>query len=90
MGRRARRDGVTVYAVEREGPTRVGLVVRGATGSAVVRNRIRRRLRAAAATSVPRAGLEVAVEGDGSAAACDFQELTDALADALRATGGRQ
>jgi ribonuclease P protein component len=87
-GRRARRDGVTVYAVDRDGRTRVGLAVRSAAGSAVVRNRIRRRLRAAAAAAVPPEGLDVAVEGDGSVATQDFQELTGALAAAVRAVGG--
>ena len=47
-GRRCTRDGLTaVAAVRSEGPARLGLSVGKPAGSAVVRNRIRRRLRAA-------------------------------------------
>ena len=47
-GVRARRGGVTLVASRRgEGGTRVGLVVGRRVGSAVLRNRVKRRLRAA-------------------------------------------
>lgn len=47
-GRRCSRDGVTVIACPREdGPVRLGLSVGKGAGKAIVRNRIRRRLRAA-------------------------------------------
>lgn len=47
-GRRCSRDGVTaIVAVRDEGPARLGLSVARSSGKAVVRNKIRRRLREA-------------------------------------------
>lgn len=79
---------MTVYVLDRDGPTRVGLVVGRRVGSAVVRNRIRRRLRAAATAAVPAIGVDIAVEGDASVAGRDFQDLTGALSDAVSTVGG--
>lgn len=67
-------------------PTRVGLVVR-APQRAVVRNRIKRRLRAAFVACDPPVGYDVVIRADERAGAMDFTELTEALSDALDACG---
>jgi ribonuclease P protein component len=62
-------------------PPRVGFVVSKAVGNAVVRNRTKRRLRAAIAsqlTGIP-AGVDVVVRAQPAAANATFVELSDAL-----------
>lgn len=62
-------------------PPRVGFVVSKAVGNAVVRNRTKRRLRAAIATEltgIP-AGVDVVVRAQPSAATATFGELSEAL-----------
>ncbi|MDQ3940029.1 MAG: ribonuclease P protein component [Actinomycetota bacterium] len=89
-GRRARRDGVTVVALRRDDPslpTRVGLTVPAAVGPAVVRNRIRRRLRAAAAAVAPPRGVDLVLGADRRVAREDFQVLVDYLRRALTDAG---
>lgn len=88
-GRRARVDGVTVFVRERadDEPARLGLAAVG-PGGAVVRNRIRRRLRAAFEHCESRAGIDVAVRGTNETTGSDFQDLVDSLREALNAAGG--
>jgi ribonuclease P protein component len=79
---------VRVSALERRSePSRLGLVVRGAD-TAVLRNRIRRRLRAAFCRSGFR-GHDVIVVATQRSATTDFQALVDQLREALsRAAAG--
>lgn len=91
-GRRATRDGLVVYAATRpdEAPARLGLIVAGNVGPAVVRNRIRRRLRAIWRAAPPRPGVDVVVRALPDAVGRAYQELEDhltaALTDATRST----
>jgi ribonuclease P protein component len=89
-GRRARRDGVTVFVAERpaaELPTRLGLTVPRSAGTAVARNRTKRRLRAALRECAPGAGIDVVIRADGAAVGANFQELVGHLSGALGDTG---
>lgn len=90
-GRRARRDGVTVWVAARadDGMPRVGLAVRGGLGSAVVRNRIRRRLRAAFRELAPVSADVVIRAETPELVRTDFQELVTDLSDAVAAAGSR-
>lgn len=72
-------------------PPRVGFVVSKAVGNAVVRNRTKRRLRAAIATrldGIP-AGVDVVVRAQPAAANATFAELSDALIPLLHRAIGR-
>ncbi|WP_030160329.1 MULTISPECIES: ribonuclease P protein component [unclassified Glycomyces] len=74
---------------------RAGFVVSKAVGNAVVRNKVKRRLRHAAAAELPHwpAGTDVVVRATPRAAERDFAELrrdlTEAVQAARSATGGR-
>ena len=62
-------------------PPRVGFVVSKGVGNAVVRNRTKRRLRAAVATrlaGIP-GGVDVVVRAQPAAAQATFAELSDSL-----------
>lgn len=63
-------------------PSRLGMSVRTGTRSAVERNRIRRRVRAAFAKTAP-PGYDVVVRADPSLAQVDYQELVSSMKDAL-------
>jgi ribonuclease P protein component len=79
-GRRVRHRGVTVVAaVTAPGePARLGLVVPRGVGTAVVRNRLRRRLREAWRL-LDVTGVDVVVHATTEARDMTFQELTEAL-----------
>ena len=68
-------------------PPRVGYAVTSAAGPAVVRNRIKRRLRAAIAGIELRAGVDVVVAGSAPVADLDFQMLVEKMSSALRSVG---
>jgi ribonuclease P protein component len=90
QGSRARHGGVTVVGVRSsaaEGASRVGLVVPGAVGTAVVRNRIRRRTRAALAEARPVSGFDIVVRADVRAGEAEFQQLVGDLKRALSGAG---
>lgn len=55
--------------------TRFGFVAGKAVGGAVVRNRVKRRLRALADAAAPRAGVDVVVGARQAAAAASFDQL---------------
>ena len=90
-GRRLSLDGLTVYVAPRPdpaSPARLGLSVRGRALSAVVRNRIRRRLRAAFLRCQV-SGVDVVVRGEAPVATLPFQDLVDRLCGGIqRALGG--
>ncbi len=72
-------------------PPRVGFVVSKAVGNAVVRNRTKRRLRAAVATEltgIPN-GADVVVRAQPAAAQATFAELSAALKPLLHKVIGR-
>ena len=88
-GRRARRNGVNVVVYDRgdDRPARIGYAIRAATGPAVTRNRIKRRLRAAVATLELRPGVDVVISGAEPVAHLDFQILVEKVRSGLRSTG---
>jgi ribonuclease P protein component len=86
-GSRARRDGLTVFvaqALPGQPRGRVGITIPGTVGSAVARNRLRRRLRAAVERMDVGRGRDVVVRADGSAAGASFHELEENLRMALK------
>lgn len=87
-GKKARRDGVLVYAAPgaRSGPSRLGLSVGTRVGNAVVRNKLRRRLRNLFRAAAAPEGFDVVIVADPSAAANSFSQLEAALRSALAAT----
>ena len=89
-GRRCTRDGVTAIASPREGlgPARLGLSVSRATGPAVVRNRIRRRLRAACRSFGP-VGADVILVGRADAHTAPYHLLEEYVKEALQGAGVR-
>lgn len=89
MGRRARRDGLTVWAApsDESAVTRLGLAVPAGGVSAVARNRVRRRIRAIVARYDAAPGFDVVVRADETATGKTFQELTTDLGSALEAVG---
>jgi ribonuclease P protein component len=89
-GRRIRRGGLTLYLLERPGPTRLGLVVALNPRSAVTRNRVRRRLRSAARMVLPATGWDIVIRADRSAEVCEFQELVDGLASTVQKVASSQ
>src|SRR4051794_23392847 len=101
-GRRAGRRTLVVHAVTtdaRGDAARVGFVVSRSVGTAVVRNRVKRRLRAAMAAHVARlpAGALVVVRANPAAASVTGRQLAAdldvalprAVADATRASAAR-
>ena len=84
-GRRSRRDGLVVYAAPSDHP-RVGFAIPRSAGTAVERNRARRRLRELARKHVG-TGHDVAVRAESSAVGASFQELEQHLTRALRELG---
>ena len=91
-GRRAVRPSVLVQARQRESdpdaPIRVGYTASRKVGGAVVRNRAKRRLRAAAAMALPRWGRAgwdyVLIARPGATAILPFALLLRNLADAVQ------
>lgn len=82
-GVRVRRGGITLVRMERGGgPARVGLAVGRRAGGAVVRNRVKRRLRAAAAEAGLPSGADYVVMAAASAASVPFDALCGWLRDA--------
>lgn len=90
-GERVREDGVTVWAARREdgADARLGMAIRAGVGTAVERNRLRRRMRAIFRAYEPEPGRDVVVQATGEAAGRNFQELTTVLGLALARAGVR-
>jgi ribonuclease P protein component len=82
-GRRARSGALRVTHVpDLSGEARVAYAISRAVGSAVVRNRVRRRLRAACVELAPPPGAYL-ISVSTAAATCSYAELRDDLAAAL-------
>jgi ribonuclease P protein component len=87
QGRRLAAPPVTLFAARASDggtPGRLGLVVSRGVGSAVVRNRIRRRLRAAWRAAGPPLGIDLVVRAERGAADMPFQELVKVVDRAAR------
>jgi ribonuclease P protein component len=88
--RRVRRGPITITSVPGTPgvPPQVGYAIGRKVGGAVVRNRLRRRLRAIVADLAPQLGPGVHLIGVAApAASLSFHELRAAVAEALRAMG---
>ncbi len=84
MGRRTTVGGVTVIAAPGEpGPAAVGIVADRSVGNAVVRNRARRRLRAAVAEAGPPPGTDLVVLATSQVVGVRFDELVGWVRRAL-------
>ena len=91
-GTKARSDGLTVWVASRaeDGPSRLGMAVRSGVGSAVARNRLRRRLRELFRSLDVVPGNDVVVSASPEAAGRNFQELREVLTGALTKAGALQ
>ena len=81
-GRRRRTPIGSIYVLgspTAAGPSRLGLIVSRRIGGAVVRNRAKRRLRAAFAAAWSEPGFDVIVRADPAALTLPFQELENSL-----------
>lgn len=82
-GRRRRAGGVEVVrAVGIDGEVRVGLAAGKKVGTAVVRNRIRRRLRRAVLEAELAPGFDYVINADRRVAEVAFQKLVGWIAEA--------
>ncbi|MCS7273100.1 MAG: ribonuclease P protein component [Fimbriimonadales bacterium] len=91
QGRRVVMGAAVLYAYARrdEAPTRMGFVVGRQFGTSVVRNRVKRRLRAAARTlwaTMP-AGYDLVWVARAAAATLPFEDLQQQMRTALRKAG---
>ena len=79
-------DNILVLAARRNGTplTRFGFVVGRRVGNAVMRNRIKRRLREAASESCVAEGWDLVVIARNRAAGSDYHKLKDSLFRLLR------
>lgn len=89
-GARARRDGVTVWALRSEpaAPTRLGLAVRSGAMTAVTRNRVRRRIRAIVDAYEPAPGYDIVVAAETAELAGRTFQQTEADVTASLAAAG--
>lgn len=88
-GTRRRQGGIVVAtAGGREGPPRVGLVVSKDCGTAVKRNRIKRRLRSAAGTVGLKSGTDYVIIANPQVADAPFDRLTGWLSRAIESLNG--
>jgi ribonuclease P protein component len=88
-GTKARADGITVWTTRSsaEPVTRLGIAIRASVGTAVQRNRLRRRVRAIMRAYRPAPGLDVVIAADRCASSATFQELETHTRAALARAG---
>lgn len=87
-----RRGCVTVFvapSLRPDAPSRLGLAVRTEPRRAVLRNRARRRLRAALARCPDVSGVDIVVRADERAARVPFEDLVRDLCGAVAEGAGR-
>ena len=77
--------GLTVHVRRTGAEARLGLVVKAST--AVTRNRVKRRLRAAAREAGLATGSDVVIRADERAAGKDFQEMVATIRGAIEGAG---
>jgi ribonuclease P protein component len=83
QGRRVRASGLSISYLRTEAePVRLVMAVRAR--SAVKRNRIRRRLRAAVASASLPGGVDLMIRTDESAAGLEFQEMVASIRGAIK------
>lgn len=83
-GRRIRRGGITLVSHRRDGgPPRIGLVVSRRVGGAVVRNRAKRRLRAALGQVTLAEATDYVVVATPAVTTAPFEELCGWIRDAV-------
>jgi ribonuclease P protein component len=88
-GVRARSDGLTLHLAPAPDSGRLGLAVPKSVGSAVARNRLRRRLRSAAQECDLTFNADVVVGADPEAGHLKYQELVNHLRQAQERAGRR-
>ncbi|MGH2694474.1 MAG: ribonuclease P protein component [Actinomycetota bacterium] len=88
-GRRASRDGLTIVVAPGAigEPSRVGLAVPGRVGGAIVRNRVRRRLREATRACGLAPGYDVVVRASEELVGKNFQDIVRHMDAALTDAG---
>ena len=87
-GTRCRRGGVTVVAnPASDSETRLGLVVGRSVGTAVLRNRVKRRLRSASNDIQWEQGMEYVIMADRKTGQVAYQVLADWLRGAVAGVG---
>lgn len=88
-GKKVRDDGITVWVAARPdaGETRLGMSIRAAVGTAVERNRLRRRVKEAFRAYSPEPGADVVLAATREAAGRNFQELQRSVVTVLRGAG---
>lgn len=87
-GRRGRSDGVTVFATPARDHGRVGIVVPQRVGHAVVRNRMKRRVRAIVGALPQRTDVDMVVRLEPAVVPLKFQELENHLVTAFERARG--
>lgn len=90
-GSTARVDGVTVWSAPRADAdaARLGLSIRSSVGTAVERNKLRRRIRAIFTAYEPAPGRDVVVQAGPEATGRNFQELSEVTELAFQRAGVR-
>ena len=82
-GKKHHSDLGLIVVIPAEGPARLGVVVSKAVGGAVVRNRVKRLVRAAFAQLLPELGpVDVVVKAAASAKEMSFNQVVDVVAAA--------
>jgi ribonuclease P protein component len=88
-GRSGRSDGIVAQVGPHDGPTRLGVTVGRRTGTAVVRNRLRRRLRATYLARGPHEGFDVVLVARKESCSLSYQELETHVVRAMERAGVR-
>lgn len=88
-GKKVRDDGITIWAAPRPdaGETRLGMSIRATVGTAVERNRLRRRVKEAFRAYDPVPGRDIVLAATREAAGRNFQELQGSLTTVLERAG---